>query len=122
MHKRKGIRALLPFLGPAFVASIAYIDPGNYATNIQSGSEFGYKLLWVVVLANLMAMLIQNMSSKLGIATGKNLPEMCRAYSPTCLSYIMWGFSECCSCTCLLADLCRSKPRNDMHGGIEDGT
>ncbi|GMA60076.1 hypothetical protein GCM10025859_05160 [Alicyclobacillus fastidiosus] len=54
-HKRKGIRALLPFLGPAFVASIAYIDPGNYATNIQSGSEFGYKLLWVVVIANLMA-------------------------------------------------------------------
>ncbi|MCL6627853.1 MAG: Nramp family divalent metal transporter, partial [Alicyclobacillus shizuokensis] len=72
----------------------AYMDPGNYATNIQSGSEFGYKLLWVVVLANLMAMLIQNMSAKLGIATGKNLPEMCRAYCPRWLSYIMWMFSE----------------------------
>jgi manganese transport protein len=93
-NKRKGIRSLLPFLGPAFVACVAYIDPGNYATNIQSGSEFGYKLLWVVVLANLMAMLIQNLSAKLGIATGKNLPEMCREYCPKWLSFIMWGFSE----------------------------
>jgi manganese transport protein len=93
-NERKGIRALIPFLGPAFIASIAYVDPGNFATNIQSGSEFGYKLLWVVVLANLMAMLIQNLSAKLGIATGKNLPEMCRDYCPRWLSYIMWGFSE----------------------------
>lgn len=92
--RKKGLRALLPFLGPAFVASIAYIDPGNYATNIQSGSEFGYKLLWVVVVANLMAMLIQNMSAKLGIATGRNLPELCRQYCPTWLSYVMWIFSE----------------------------
>jgi manganese transport protein len=93
-NERKGIRALIPFLGPAFIASIAYVDPGNFATNIQSGSEFGYKLLWVVVLANLMAMLIQNLSAKLGIATGKNLPEMCREHCPKWLSYIMWGFSE----------------------------
>ncbi|WP_146822076.1 Nramp family divalent metal transporter [Alicyclobacillus suci] len=93
-NDRKGIRALIPFLGPAFVASIAYVDPGNFATNIQSGSEFGYKLLWVVVLANLMAMLIQNLSAKLGIATGKSLPEMIRAYCPRWLSYVMWGFSE----------------------------
>jgi manganese transport protein len=93
-QQRKGLRALLPFLGPAFIASVAYVDPGNYATNIQSGSEFGYKLLWVVVLANLMAMLIQNMSAKLGIATGKNLPEICREYCPKWLSYTMWGFSE----------------------------
>ncbi|WAH38647.1 Nramp family divalent metal transporter [Alicyclobacillus dauci] len=93
-QKKRGIRALLPFVGPAFIAAIAYVDPGNYATNIQSGSEFGYKLLWVVVLANLMAMLIQNMSAKLGIATGRSLPEMCRQYFPTWLSYIMWGFSE----------------------------
>jgi manganese transport protein len=93
-RQRKGISALLPFLGPAFVASVAYVDPGNYATNIQSGSEFGYKLLWVVVLANLMAMLIQNMSAKLGIATGKNLPEMCREYFPKWISRTMWVFSE----------------------------
>ncbi|GMA60316.1 Nramp family divalent metal transporter [Alicyclobacillus fastidiosus] len=93
-RQRRGLRALLPFLGPAFIAAVAYIDPGNYATNIQSGSEFGYKLLWVVVLANLMAMLIQNMSAKLGIATGQNLPELCRKYFPKWLSYTMWGFSE----------------------------
>jgi manganese transport protein len=93
-QKRRGLRALIPFLGPAFIAAIAYVDPGNYATNIQSGSEFGYKLLWVVVLANLMAMLIQNLSAKLGIATGKNLPEMCKEYCPTWLAYVMWGFSE----------------------------
>jgi manganese transport protein len=68
----------LPFLGPAFVASVAYIDPGNFATNIAGGSKFGYTLVWVIVAANLMAMLIQTLSAKLGIATGRNLPEVCR--------------------------------------------
>lgn len=92
--KVKGFRALLPFLGPAFIASIAYIDPGNFATNIQAGASFGYKLLWVIILANLMAMLLQNMSAKLGIATGKNLPEVCREYMPKPLTYIMWIVSE----------------------------
>ena len=69
---------LLPFLGPAFIACIAYIDPGNFATNIAGGSKFGYTLLWVIVASNLMAMLIQTLSAKLGIATGRNLPEVCR--------------------------------------------
>ncbi|WP_438445009.1 Nramp family divalent metal transporter [Gorillibacterium sp. sgz5001074] len=92
--QRKGLKALLPFLGPAFIASIAYIDPGNFATNIQSGSQFGYKLLWVVVLANLMAMLFQNMSAKVGIATGHNLPELCQIYFPKWINYIMWVVSE----------------------------
>lgn len=94
LGERKGIKAILPFLGPAFIASIAYIDPGNFATNIQSGSQFGYKMLWVVVLANLMALLLQNMSAKLGIATGKNLPELCRDHFPKWLSFVMWIFSE----------------------------
>lgn len=92
--KRKGIRAMLPFLGPAFIASIAYVDPGNFATNIESGARFGYKMLWVVVMANLMALLLQNLSAKLGIATGKNLPELCRDHFPKWMSYLMWGFSE----------------------------
>ena len=70
--------ALLPFLGPAFIACVAYIDPGNFATNIAAGSKFGYTLLWVIVASNLMAMLIQTLSAKLGIATGRNLPEVCR--------------------------------------------
>src|SRR5215475_2554263 len=69
---------ILPFLGPAFIACVAYIDPGNFATNIAGGSRFGYQLVWVIVAANLMAMLIQTLSAKLGIATGRNLPEVCR--------------------------------------------
>jgi manganese transport protein len=69
---------LLPFLGPAFIAAVAYIDPGNFATNIAAGSEYGYTLVWVIVASNLMAMLIQTLSAKLGIATGRNLAEVCR--------------------------------------------
>src|SRR5438477_2755880 len=71
------------YFGPAFVASVAYIDPGNFATNIQGGTEFGYKLLWVLLWSNAMAILVQYLSAKLGIATGKTLPENCRArFSP----------------------------------------
>lgn len=92
--RRHGIRALLPFLGPAFIACVAYIDPGNFATNIQGGSAFGYKLLWVIVLANLMAMLIQSLSAKLGIATGRSLPEACRDHFPRPAVYAMWVISE----------------------------
>src|SRR5881409_3806195 len=69
---------ILPFLGPAFVACVAYIDPGNFATNIAGGSKFGFTLAWVILASNLMAMLIQTLSAKLGIATGRNLPEVCR--------------------------------------------
>jgi len=76
--RKKGLLAFLPFLGPAFIASVAYIDPGNFATNIQGGSAFGYNLLWVIALANLMAMLLQTMSAKLGLATGRNLAELSR--------------------------------------------
>lgn len=92
-HK-KGPSALLPFLGPAFIACVAYIDPGNYATNIQGGSAFGYNLLWVIVLANLMAMLLQTMSAKLGLATGKNLAELCRQEFRKPVVYTMWIVSE----------------------------
>ena len=91
---RRGPLALLPFLGPAFIASVAYVDPGNYATNIQSGSAFGYNLLWVVALASLMAMLLQTLSAKLGLATGNNLAEMCRLHFSTRVTYGMWVTSE----------------------------
>jgi manganese transport protein len=74
----RGRFRLLPFLGPAFIAAVAYIDPGNFATNIAGGSKFGYTLVWVIVASNLMAMLIQTLSAKLGIATGRNLAEVCR--------------------------------------------
>ncbi|SFU47208.1 Nramp family divalent metal transporter [Alicyclobacillus macrosporangiidus] len=92
--KRRGLRAVLPFLGPSMIAAIAYVDPGNFATNIESGSEFGYNLLWVVLAANLMAMVIQNLSAKLGLATGKNLPELCREHLPAWLSAVLWVVAE----------------------------
>ena len=88
------LKRMLPFLGPAFVASVAYVDPGNFATNIQGGAKFGYMLLWVIVASNLMAMLIQTLSAKLGIATGRNLAEMCRDQFPRPLVWFMWVVSE----------------------------
>ena len=94
LGRRRGLRAILPFIGPAFIACIAYIDPGNYATNIQSGAEFGYALLWVILMANLMAMLIQGLASKLGIATGMNLAEMCRARYAPWINYGLWITQE----------------------------
>ena len=92
--QRHGWRAFLPFLGPAVVTSIAYIDPGNFATNIQAGARYGYSLLWVVVLANLVAMLFQALSAKLGIVTGKNLAEQCRDRFPKPVVIAMWIVSE----------------------------
>ncbi|HSR24021.1 MAG TPA: Nramp family divalent metal transporter [Candidatus Eisenbacteria bacterium] len=90
----RGVRALLPFLGPAFVAAVAYVDPGNFATNVTSGSRYGYTLLWVVLAANLIAMLVQSMSAKLGIATGRNLPEVCRERLPRWLNVALWLQAE----------------------------
>ena len=92
--ERRGPRALWPFLGPAFIASVAYIDPGNFATNMAGGAKFGYLLVWVIVAANLMAMLIQSMSAKLGIATGQNLPEVCRARFPRPVTVGLWIQAE----------------------------
>jgi len=92
--ERRGVRAVLPFLGPAFIAAVAYIDPGNFATNMAGGSQFGYMLLWVVLAANLMAMLIQSMSAKLGIATGRSLPEVCRDRLPFRAVVLLWLQAE----------------------------
>jgi manganese transport protein len=89
-----GLRAYLAFVGPAVVASIAYMDPGNFATNIQAGAKYGYSLLWVVLLANLIAMLFQALSAKLGIVTGRNLAEMCRDHFPRPVVWTMWVISE----------------------------
>jgi manganese transport protein len=85
---------ILPFLGPAFIACVAYIDPGNFATNIAGGSRFGYRLIWVIVAANLLAMLIQVLSAKLGIATGRNLPELCRERFSRRVSFGLWIQAE----------------------------
>ncbi len=92
--KRRGARGLWPFLGPAFVASVAYVDPGNFATNMAGGATFGYLLLWVILMANLMGMVIQSLSAKLGIATGMNLPEVCREQFPRTVSFLLWIQAE----------------------------
>jgi manganese transport protein len=92
--KRRGPGAVLLFAGPAVVASIAYVDPGNFATNIQAGAKYGYSLLWVVVLANLIAMLFQALSAKLGIVTNRNLAEVCREQLSRPLVIAMWVISE----------------------------
>lgn len=91
---RTARRLRLALMGPAFIAAIGYIDPGNFATNIQAGASFGYKLLWVVVWANLMAMLIQILSAKLGIATGKNLAEQIRDHYPRPVVWLYWIQAE----------------------------
>jgi manganese transport protein len=87
-------RATLAMLGPAFIAAIAYVDPGNFATNIQGGAQFGYLLLWVVLVANVMAMLIQYLSAKLGVVTGRNLPELCRSRYSRRASWGLWIQAE----------------------------
>src|SRR5438874_1484268 len=85
---------LLPFLGPAFISCVAYVDPGNFATNVAGGSKFGFTLVWVIVASNLMAMLIQTLSAKLGIATGRNLPEVCREQFSRRASVGLWVQAE----------------------------
>src|SRR5215471_12942305 len=92
--RRDGTFRILPFLGPAFIAAVAYIDPGNFATNIAGGSQYGYTLVWVIVASNLMAMLIQSLSAKLGVATGRNLAEVCRDELPRRTSLALWLQAE----------------------------
>ena len=92
--ERSGLRALWPFLGPAFIASVAYVDPGNFATDIAGGAKYGYLLLWAVLASNLMAMLVQTLSAKLGIATGRNLAEVCRDNLPRRVSFGLWIQAE----------------------------
>jgi len=92
--RKRGLMTPLLFAGPAVIASIAYMDPGNFATNIQAGSRYGYTLLWVVVMANIIAMLFQALSAKLGIVTNKNLAEMCRDQFSKPVVWGMWGVSE----------------------------
>ncbi len=92
--RRHGLGSLLPFAGPAVMASVAYMDPGNFATNSQAGAKFNYNLLWVVVVANVIAMLFQALSAKLGIVTGRNLAELCREQFPRPMVLAMWVVSE----------------------------
>ena len=103
--RRRGLRAILPFAGPAVIASIAYMDPGNFATNIQAGAQHGYLLLWVVVLANAIAMLFQALSARIGIVTGQSLATLCRLHFPGPLVAAMWIASEIAAMATDLAEL-----------------
>ncbi|MDB5955237.1 Nramp family divalent metal transporter [Ramlibacter sp.] len=103
--RRKGLRALLPLAGPAVMASVAYMDPGNFATNLEAGSTHGYELLWVVLLANLVAMLFQAMSAKVGIVTGRNLAEVCRDEFSRPVAIGMWVASEIAAVATDVAEL-----------------
>lgn len=105
LGRKKGAKAFLPFLGPAIIASVAYMDPGNFATNIQSGAQFGYTLLWVVLLANLIAMLFQSLSAKLGIVTGRSLAQLSRDTFPKPIVYFMWIASEIAAMATDLAEV-----------------
>jgi manganese transport protein len=101
----RGLSRVWPFLGPAFVAAVAYIDPGNFATNIAGGAKFGYLLLWVVLGANLIAMVVQTQSAKLGIATGRNLAELCRDAFPRRASIGLWLQAELVAMACDIAEV-----------------
>ena len=92
--KASKFKQLLKYLGPAFIVSVAYIDPGNFATNISGGSKFNYSLIWVILFSNLMAIFLQTMSAKLGIATGHTLPEMCAKVFPRSVNWIFWIVAE----------------------------
>ena len=94
LRSRGHLRGLVALLGPAFVAAVAYVDPGNFATNFTAGAEFGYSLAWVIAAANLMAMLVQYLSAKVGVATGQDLPELCRAHLPRAVSRGLWVQAE----------------------------
>jgi len=94
VRARGPVRGRLALLGPAFVAAVAYVDPGNFATNIEGGARFGYLLVWVVVMANLMAMLVQYLSAKAGLASGRNLPELCRESFPRTVNLMLWVQAE----------------------------
>jgi manganese transport protein len=94
LRSRGRVRGVVALLGPAFVAAVAYIDPGNFATNFSAGAEFGYSLAWVIVAANLMAMLVQYLSAKVGVATGRDLPELCRTHLPRPACLGLWVQAE----------------------------
>ncbi|MGZ4615967.1 MAG: Nramp family divalent metal transporter [Actinomycetes bacterium] len=94
LRSRGRVRGVVALLGPAFVAAVAYIDPGNFATNFSAGAKFGYTLVWVIVAANAMAMLVQYLSAKTGVATGRDLPELCREYLPRPVSRGLWVQAE----------------------------
>ncbi len=128
LRSRGRVRGALPLLGPAFVAAIAYVDPGNFATNFSAGANHGYLLLWVVVVANVVAMLVQDQSAKLGLATGRNLPELCRARCPRPVTFGLWLQAELVTVATDLAEVIGGAVALNLlfglpllHGGLVTG-
>src|SRR3989442_10865859 len=103
-HKR-GIRKFLPYIGPAYLVSVGYMDPGNWATDLQGGARFGYQLIWVLLMSNLMAVLLQTLSARLGVVTGKDLAQACRDYYPQFLAIPLWILCEVAIVACDLAEV-----------------
>ncbi|HLR85494.1 MAG TPA: Nramp family divalent metal transporter [Nocardioidaceae bacterium] len=116
---RGPVRGRIALLGPAFVAAVAYIDPGNFATNIAGGAKYGLLLVWVIVAANLMAMLVQYLSAKVGIATGRNLPELCRDSFPRPVSWGLWVQAEMVAIATDLAEFVGAAIALNLLFGIE---
>src|SRR4051794_3046527 len=102
---RRRVARAAPWFGPAFVAAIAYVDPGNFATNFTGGAQYGYRLVWVIVAANLMAMLIQSLSARLGLVTGRDLAQLCRRHLPRPVSRMLWAQAELVAMATDLAEI-----------------
>src|SRR5689334_15363562 len=103
--KWQRLRRLFTFLGPAYLVSVGYMDPGNWATDLEGGARFGYSLLWVLVLSNLMAILLQTLAARLGIVTQRDLAQACRESYPRPVSYALWILSEIAIAACDLAEV-----------------
>jgi manganese transport protein len=122
LRARGPLRGILAMLGPAFVAAVAYIDPGNFATNIAGGAKYGYLLVWVIITANLMAMVVQYLSAKTGIATGRNLPELCREHFPRPVSWLLWVQAEIVAIATDLAEFVGAAIALNLLFGIQPFT
>ena len=105
VNQARGWRRFLAFAGPAYLVSVGYMDPGNWATDIEAGSQFGYKLLWVLVLSNLLAILLQTLCARLGIATGRDLAQACRDHYPKNINFALWVLCETAIAACDLAEV-----------------
>src|SRR6478736_833795 len=102
---RRGIRKILPYLGPAYLVSVGYMDPGNWATDLQGGAKFGYTLIWVLLMSNLMALLLQGLSARLGIVWGRDLAQANREAYPKYVNFVLYLLAEIAIAACVLAEV-----------------
>src|SRR6478752_3946054 len=103
--KQKGFRRFLSYMGPAYLISVGYMDPGNWATDLQGGSKFGYSLIWVLLMSNLMALLLQGLAARLGIVGGRDLAQANRETYPKKINYVLYALAEIAIAACDLAEV-----------------